>query len=345
MLKESIKDLINAIAEGDTLAIDNSFNDIMAHKISDRLDDMRMSVAQNMFGAPVVEESYELNEEEEPTGLKIYHTDKSGKAGHHIVFSHQDANRLHKQVKKEGGKITHHALMYGTKEGEKKSVNESVELAEQEEPTGLKIYHTDKSGKAGHHIVFTHQDAARLHKQIKKEGGKVTHHALMYGTKEGEKKSVNESFDMDCVDSLQEACTNCDTPQSESSKKSKQPENSKKSKWREAYLAARAAGSNHTSAQARANGAVYNEELQLEDFTVEEIEEFMMSEDYEQLDELSKSTLSSYIKKAAGGVKGAASLAMQAAHYPDQGHFGKAVKRVKGIEKAADKLAKEDCKK
>ncbi len=71
MLKESIKDLINAIAEGDTLAIDTSFNDIMAHKISDRLDDMRVSVAQNMFGAPVVEESYELDDEIEKVKVPV----------------------------------------------------------------------------------------------------------------------------------------------------------------------------------------------------------------------------------------------------------------------------------
>lgn len=65
MLKENIKDLINAIAEGDTLAIDDSFNSIMASKISDRLGDMRVAVAQNMFGSQVVEESVELDEEVE----------------------------------------------------------------------------------------------------------------------------------------------------------------------------------------------------------------------------------------------------------------------------------------
>jgi len=47
--------------------------------------------------------------------------------------------------------------------------------------------------------------------------------------------------------------------------------------------------------------AVQNEEyeLTLEDFTPEELEEFMQTEEYEQLDELSKSTLGSYVKKAS----------------------------------------------
>lgn len=61
--------------------------------------------------------------EEQPTGLKIYHTDKFGNTGYDIVFNHKDANRLHKTIKKEGGKVTHHALMYGTTEGEKKAIN------------------------------------------------------------------------------------------------------------------------------------------------------------------------------------------------------------------------------
>lgn len=80
------------------------------------------------------------------------------------------------------------------------------------------------------------------------------------------------------------------------------------------------------------------EKLTEEEFNAlpEEIQEMY------QLDELSKKTLGSYIKKAAGGEKGAASQAMMAAHNPNGGHFSKAVKRVKGIEKATDKLTKEE---
>lgn len=44
------------------------------------------------------------------------------------------------------------------------------------------------------------------------------------------------------------------------------------------------------------------EDLDLEEFTVEEIEEFMQTEDFDQLDELSKSTLGSYIKKRSHDV-------------------------------------------
>jgi hypothetical protein len=55
-------------------------------------------------------------------------------------------------------------------------------------------------------------------------------------------------------------------------------------------------------AEARKAKEKMSEELNLEDYTLEEIEEFMMSEDFEQLDELSKTTLGSYVKKAASSL-------------------------------------------
>jgi len=41
---------------------------------------------------------------------------------------------------------------------------------------------------------------------------------------------------------------------------------------------------------------VEEEQLNLEDFSLEELKEFMVSEDFEQLDELSKGTVRSYLK-------------------------------------------------
>jgi len=157
---------------------------------------------------------------------------------------------------------------------------ESVEiLDEEQDPTGIKVYHTDKAGKTGNQIVFTHQDANRLHNQIKKSGGKVTHHALMFGTKEGEKKALSEDF-------------------------------------------------------------------ALEDYSVEELEDFMMSEEFEQLDELSKKTLGSYVKKTSDDImskSGEAGFKL-AAGEGDSGDkdYVTAYKRNKGIAKAVTKLTKEE---
>lgn len=41
------------------------------------------------------------------------------------------------------------------------------------------------------------------------------------------------------------------------------------------------------------------ESFDLSDYTIEELEDFMMSEEFEQLDELDKKTLGNYIKKAS----------------------------------------------
>ena len=71
-----IRDLIDAIAEGNTLAIDDSFNAVMASKISERLDDLRVSVAQNVFGS--VKESVELDE---AVGTAAKYAGKTGLMG------------------------------------------------------------------------------------------------------------------------------------------------------------------------------------------------------------------------------------------------------------------------
>ena len=67
----STKDLINAIVAGDAIEIENAFNATMAEKISGRLDDFRLDVAQNMFktseeapAEPAVAEETELTAEE-----------------------------------------------------------------------------------------------------------------------------------------------------------------------------------------------------------------------------------------------------------------------------------------
>ncbi len=71
-----------------------------------------------------------------------------------------------------------------------------------------------------------------------------------------------------------------------------------------------------------------------------------VKEEAEQIDELSKSTLGSYIKKASGGMKGIAVNAHLAgsATNSDQKkmHWAKALKREKGISKAVDKVTKEE---
>jgi hypothetical protein len=58
-MTQGVKDLISAIVEGDAATIDAAFNAEMATRVSSKLEDMRVSVAQNMFHVEQVEESVE----------------------------------------------------------------------------------------------------------------------------------------------------------------------------------------------------------------------------------------------------------------------------------------------
>lgn len=62
-MTQGVKDLIDAIASGDSLAIDAAFNSEMAGRISERLDTMRVEVAQGMFRTESVEGGEDATEE------------------------------------------------------------------------------------------------------------------------------------------------------------------------------------------------------------------------------------------------------------------------------------------
>ena len=64
-MSEGVQNLINAIAEGDSLGIETAFNQEMASRISDRLDDMRIEVARNMFATESVQVEEEITEQVE----------------------------------------------------------------------------------------------------------------------------------------------------------------------------------------------------------------------------------------------------------------------------------------
>lgn len=66
-MTEGVQNLINAIAEGDSVGIESAFNQEMATRISDRLEDMRIDVARNMFRTESVQDQPEEETPEEET--------------------------------------------------------------------------------------------------------------------------------------------------------------------------------------------------------------------------------------------------------------------------------------
>lgn len=61
----STLDLIRAIASGSATATEETFNQSMAEKVSERLDYMRQELAKNMFNSESVEIAEELDEDTE----------------------------------------------------------------------------------------------------------------------------------------------------------------------------------------------------------------------------------------------------------------------------------------
>lgn len=51
-MSENVKDLINAMISKDAMATQTAFGAAMAEKISSKLEDMRVNVAQSMFKTP-----------------------------------------------------------------------------------------------------------------------------------------------------------------------------------------------------------------------------------------------------------------------------------------------------
>jgi hypothetical protein len=88
-----------------------------------------------------------------------------------------------------------------------------------------------------------------------------------------------------------------------------------------------------------------NEDFNLEDIDPALVEEFMQTEEFEQLDELSKKTLGNYIKRASYD-SGSHGYKAGKAHADDKDEFRSHIKkfrdRTTGVKKAVDRLAKED---
>ena len=68
-MNETTMQLVNAIKTGDAVATEQAFAAAMAEKLSAKIDDMRQTVAANMFTQPeaVVEEEVELDEASKAT--------------------------------------------------------------------------------------------------------------------------------------------------------------------------------------------------------------------------------------------------------------------------------------
>ena len=117
-MTQGINDLINAIVEGDATAIDAAFNAEMANRVSSKLEDMRVRVAQNMFKAEQVEEVEQPTEEtteaeelEEASGYKWKDEDKEKATYKHSNFPETSHSKDAAAARKTNDHIGYHKLM------------------------------------------------------------------------------------------------------------------------------------------------------------------------------------------------------------------------------------------
>jgi hypothetical protein len=258
MIKESIKELISAIAEGDTIAIEDSFNSVMSYKIADRLDSMRVDVAQTMFGSVVEEldENY------------AYSLKDSGALGMHAqVYSRRDKT----------SPWTKHANHLSNTGGDKGRRNIEQILKK----------------KYGSDIQYQHP--SHFNEEFTLED---------YSLEELEDFMMSEDFEQ--LDELSKSTLGSYISKATNdvslgggmmSRSHYEPGNDKHQKQKIFAQGASLVSKRKTGINS-AIGKLTKEEFTLEDYSVKELEDFMMSEDFEQLDELSRKTLSSYIGKA-----------------------------------------------
>ena len=74
-MSETVMNLVNAIKAGDAVETENAFAAAMAEKLSAKIDDYRMNIAQSMFQQPQVQEE-EFSEEADLADIVAHYTEE-----------------------------------------------------------------------------------------------------------------------------------------------------------------------------------------------------------------------------------------------------------------------------
>lgn len=324
-MTDGVRELIAAIAEGDSVAIESAFNSEMAARISTRLDDMRIEVAQNMFATEEVEHLDEATSEYHAHGFT---TDAEKKA-------HAD------KVKREHGvTVSWHANKAGGSEA----------LRYHGKPDAVRWASNDLNGK-GFHEEFDEELMDEMINEVlgKNEPASAWIHDFVHsdnpkfaGKSKAERKKMalgayyakqrNEELDLDeVVDYLSEDAEALD----ELSKATLQSYRKKIEPDLERGYEAMPHGTGDDKEDRKLNNRFAGDERAAK--------RLMKKEETEQIDELSKATLGSYIKKASQNAKAHRADAEYTKNWDKEqsrDSVRKAQSREAGVEKAKDKVKK-----
>ena len=114
-MNESVINLVDAIKTGDALATENAFADAMAEKLSSKIEDLRVNIAQSMFAQDeeelateefiITEEDWESLSEEERSQYEIIEEGIVDAAGRVVKKVAQTAGKVVGGVAKTAGAI------------------------------------------------------------------------------------------------------------------------------------------------------------------------------------------------------------------------------------------------
>jgi hypothetical protein len=237
----SVKDLINAIATGNAIETQEAFQAVMAEKISARLDNMRVEVAQNMFK----EEVEELDERNKENATRRKMMDASRGA------------RWKVQNKMSGDDVRDWDGKHKTPQAQNKAIGRALRNEEVEE-----LYLEDYSLEEIEDFMMS-EDFEQLDELSKEKLKRYVKKA----SADSRDKALDVGIEMQSKPTMLSAIQKFN----KSAKRVK--------------------------GISTAVDKLTKEDLYLEDYSLEELEDFMMSEDFEQLDELSQKVLKRYVNK------------------------------------------------
>lgn len=339
----STKDLIDAIQSGDSQAVEQSFQVEMASRISARLDDMRKDIAKSMFTESFEEEDltledysiedleeYMMSEEfeqlDELSGATLGAYVQKARSDRSARYAHANELDSHEKVKPLQAKLS---ALYNKKEYTRNGDNKNRKSID---ATYDKIDSTKKKIDPNYpnSVITSHRNKG-IDRAIRKlTTGKMTEELVLELSRATlasyTKKAANDMADKQtsAQDNYTRGIQTQLTGLGDQEMRNHFAKNSlDKSKVdMDSAIKRRRGISKALSKLAK--------------------EEFSLDLDEETLDELSKDTLSSYIKKATHSaiVSGEAGGAASVSGKPSYNHYKKAMKRQVGINKAADTLAK-----
>ena len=328
----SVRDLIDAIESGDSLATQQCFETEMMHRISDQMDAMRKSVAQGMFKESVDEEfcledftleeledfmqSEEFNQLDEISGATLGSYIQKARAQDNAKREHGIELDKNPQVVKHKEKIKG---WYDDKKYDK---------------AGRSV-HQDKIDKAREKIVDIKQKAdpdypkstiPKRHKGIEKALDKLKYGKMTEDFTLEELEDFMQTEQYEQLDELEKKTLGSYIKKASSSLHKhgvelghKQATSDEVDRFTNRHMPDKFGNQDKLKDMLKASSADQTKSMliarkrakgittavgkltkeEFEDLTLEELEAYMQTEDYNQLDELSKNTLGSYIRKAA----------------------------------------------